>query len=279
MTGRLSKCGKKPSRAPGPPSLSPHRSPLHPLQPAPGGCCPHPWLSWGPRVPEGPGHAHVAALAPKEPGCAQPPASATSCLPHSVSRAAAGPTQDQGRPGRDFKAQSRKGRFGPKASKAPSCWIRSPNPWAAGWGQALCPLEGAGRGSCCSVGRRSREGVLPVLARVGPGLGGGAEVSRGQSTGSLVGWAPMAAPSSSLGTVSPGPGPPLWLPAPAPTTLKLHACPPIRPSVCPLLTSVSTLCHLGWPGAGLQASREECDGHTGSGLQSLGPAWPWPFRL
>lgn len=72
MTGRLSKCGKKPSRAPGPPSLSPRRSPLHPLQPAPGGCCPHPRLSWGPRVPEGPGHAHVAALAPKEPGLPSP---------------------------------------------------------------------------------------------------------------------------------------------------------------------------------------------------------------
>ncbi|XP_061263411.1 serine/threonine-protein kinase BRSK2 isoform X2 [Bos javanicus] len=103
MTGRLSKCGKNPSRAPGPPSLSPHCSPPHPLQPAPGGCCPHPRLSWGPCVPEGPGHAHVAALAPKAPGCAQPPRSATSRLPHSAPTAVAGPAQDQGRPGRDSK--------------------------------------------------------------------------------------------------------------------------------------------------------------------------------
>ena len=124
MTGRLSKCGKNPSRAPGPPSLSPHCSPLHPLQPAPGGCCPHPRLSWGPCVPEGPGHAHVAALAPKAPGCAQPLPPATSRLPHSAPRAVAGPAQDQGRPGRDSKTQSRKGRLGPKASKAPSCGLR-----------------------------------------------------------------------------------------------------------------------------------------------------------
>ena len=166
MTGRLSKCGKKPSRAPGPPCLSPHRSPLHPLQPAPGGCCPHPRLSWGPRVPEGPGQAHVAALAPKEPGCAQPPASATSRLPHSAPRAAAGPTQDQGRPGRDFKAQSRKGHPVPKASKAPSCglWpkvrgplipgpqagVRPSAPWSGRGGAPAAPSSEQRGGPACS---------------------------------------------------------------------------------------------------------------------------------
>lgn len=70
-------------------------------------------------------------------------------------------------------------------------------------------------------------------------------------------------------TVSLEPGPP---PAAAPSspTPKLHACPPIHSSVCLPLTSVSTLCHLGWPGAGHQAFWEDLGRPTGSSLPAAG---------
>lgn len=47
-------------------------------------------------------------------------------------------------------------------------------------------------------------------------------------------------------------------------THALHACPPIRPSVCLLLTSVSTPCGPGWP-------REGRGGRAGSSLRR--PEW------
>lgn len=102
------------------------------------------------------------------------------------------------------------------------------------------------------------------------------------STGPRVGRGPASAPSFLPSRHA------LWDQGPhcgclpSPPTPQLHACPPTHPSVCPLLTSVSTLCHPGWLGAGLQASWEECGRPAGSSLpgrQPQGPARPRPLRV
>lgn len=135
-------------------------------------------------MPEEPGHAHGAALAPRAPGCAQPPVSATSHLPHSVPRVATSPAQDQGRPGRDSKAQSRKGRLGPEASKAPSCglWpeVRGPpGPGLQAWVRPSA-VGGGRAGHLAVASSEQRWGSCLFLPGRRPGLGGGAEVPWGQ---------------------------------------------------------------------------------------------------
>lgn len=80
---------------------------------------------------------------------------------------------------------------------------------------------------------------------------------------------PFLPSSSDPQDVSSGVRAPTLAACPQPSlTQALHACSPIRPCVCLLLTSVSLRCCPGWPGAGLQASWEECGRHTGSSLPS-----------
>ena len=170
----------------------------------------------------------------------------------------------------DPKAQSRKG---------------SPRP--AGVPRAGSSLAASGT---LSVGEAGSPRAAPVppfsprLAEKGPcawgwgagsGGGAGAEVSllvlcpRTASTGPQAGRARLC---------------PFFLRSgcrPRPPTPPLHACPPLHPSVC-LLRPVSTLRHLGWPGAGLQASWGTCGGCAGPRLPvPLGPGLrlcPQPAR-
>ena len=96
------------------------------------------------------------------------------------------------------------------------------------------------------------------------------------------GWggAPLLPPPSCPLDTPSGTRAPTVAACPPPRSMPVH--PSIHPSVCPLLTSVSTLCHPGWLGAGLQASWEECGRHAGSSLpgrQPQGPAQPRPLRV
>lgn len=104
MTGRLSKCGKNPSRSPGAPQ--PVTPTAHPhLQPAPGRCCPAP-----PGCPRGARQTHVPRW---------PPASVRAAwVTHPPGR-----PQDQGRllTGRP---QGSEQEGVPKASRGPTCGLQ-----------------------------------------------------------------------------------------------------------------------------------------------------------
>lgn len=133
-------------------------------------------------MPEEPGHAHGAALAPKAPGCAQPPVSATSHLPHSVPRAATSPAQDQGRPG--LQGSEQEGAPRPRGQqgsqlRALARGQGAPGPWAAGSGQALCRRRGQSRAPAVASSEQ-RWGSCLFLPGRRPGLGRGAEVPWGQ---------------------------------------------------------------------------------------------------
>lgn len=182
MTGRLSKCGKNPSRAPGPPSLSPHCSPLHPLQPALVGAAPTPGCPGVPVCLRSPDTHTGPRLPPRRPAVPSP-----QSLPPATSLIQS-PERPQARPkikaGQDSKAQSRKGRLGPEASKAPSCglWPKVRGPPGPGLQARVRPSAvGGGRaGHLAVASSEQRWGSCLFLPGRRPGLGGGAEVPWGQ---------------------------------------------------------------------------------------------------
>lgn len=146
MTGRLSNVVRTLTRT-GPQPVTPLPLPAPPAA-CSGGCCPHPRLSWGPCVPEEPGHAHGPRLPPRRPAvpspslCHQPP-------PHSVPRAAAArPKIKAGQGGTQGSEQEGAPRpRGQQGSQLLGSGPRSggPGPWAAGSGQALCRRRGQSR--------------------------------------------------------------------------------------------------------------------------------------
>ncbi|XP_040111335.1 serine/threonine-protein kinase BRSK2 isoform X1 [Oryx dammah] len=169
MTGRLSKCGKNPSRAPGPPSLSPHCSPLHPLQPALVGAAPTPGCPGVPVCLRSPDTHTGPRLPPRRPAVPSPQSlpPATSLI-QSPERPQARPKIKAGQGGTP-RLRAGRGTSAPRPARLPAAGSgpRSGAPQALGCrlGSGPLPAAGAEQGSCCSV-IRAEMGVLPALARV-----------------------------------------------------------------------------------------------------------------
>ncbi|XP_069421910.1 serine/threonine-protein kinase BRSK2 isoform X4 [Ovis canadensis] len=169
MTGRLSKCGKNPSRAPGPPSLSPHCSPLHPLQPALVGAAPTPGCPGVPVCLRSPDTHTGPRLPPRRPAVPSPQSlpPATSLI-QSPERLQARPKIKAGQGGTP-RLRAGRGASAPRPARLPAAGSgpRSGGPRALGCrlGSGPLPSAGAEQGTCrCII--RAEMGVLPVLARV-----------------------------------------------------------------------------------------------------------------
>ncbi|XP_042093709.1 serine/threonine-protein kinase BRSK2 isoform X9 [Ovis aries] len=169
MTGRLSKCGKNPSRAPGPPSLSPHCSPLHPLQPALVGAAPTPGCPGVPVCLRSPDTHTGPRLPPRRPAVPSPQSlpPATSLI-QSPERLQARPKIKAGQGGTP-RLRAGRGASAPRPARLPAAGSgpRSGGPRALGCrlGSGPLPSAGAEQGTCCCI-IRAEMGVLPVLARV-----------------------------------------------------------------------------------------------------------------
>ncbi|XP_017898770.1 PREDICTED: serine/threonine-protein kinase BRSK2 isoform X2 [Capra hircus] len=172
MTGRLSKCGKNPSRAPGPPSLSPHCSPLHPLQPALVGAAPTPGCPGVPVCLRSPDTHTGPRLPPRRPAVPSP-----QSLPPATSLIQS-PEWPQARPkikagqGGTPRLRAGRGASAPRPARLPAAGSgpRSGGPRALGCrlGSGPLPSAGAEQGTWL-LRHQSRDGG-PACSCPGGGL-------------------------------------------------------------------------------------------------------------
>ena len=155
----------------------------------------------------------------------------------------------------------------------PEVWVNFRS-WAGGWCRGFCPVRGEVLAVCCA---RTALPAAPGWRRAAVRRRAEQRRQDSENRPTHVGVVRPFLPFSSCPQDVPsGIRAPTLAACPQPSHIQaLHACPPIHPSVCLLLTSVSMGWCPGWPGAGLQASWKECGGHTGSSHPSPEKA-PWP---